>query len=74
MKGGSLIRTPLGQISVLNSEVSLISEVVKYTNVAYGTDESVLFMEVSSIQWCPDREVPLYRIILFSAELFNLRY
>ena len=25
----------------------LISEVVKYPNVAFGTDESVLFMDVS---------------------------
>ena len=42
----------------------------KYTNVTFGTDEvvlsnfgtdeSVLFIEVSSIQRCPDREVPLY--------------
>ena len=30
--------------------------VVKYTNVAFETDESVLFIEVSSIQRCPDRE------------------
>ena len=28
----------------------LISEVVKYTNVAFVTDKSVLFMEVFSIQ------------------------
>ena len=28
----------------------LNSEVVKYTNVAFGTDESVLFREVSLIQ------------------------
>ena len=27
--------------------------------MALGTDESVLFVEVSSIQVCPDREVPL---------------
>ena len=39
--------------SVLNSEV------VKYTNVAFGTDESVLFIEVSLIQRCPYSEVPL---------------
>ena len=40
----SLIRTPLGQTKergVLNSGV------VKYTNVASGTGESVLFREVS---------------------------
>ena len=36
----------------------MISEVVKYTNVASVTDESVLFMKVSSIQWCPYRETP----------------
>ena len=30
--------------------MSLILEVVKYTNVAFGTDESVLFREVSLIQ------------------------
>ena len=35
----------------------LISEVVKYTNVTFETDESVLFIEVSSIQRCPDREI-----------------
>ena len=53
----SLIQTPLGQIKergVLNSEV------IKYTNVTFGTDESVLFREVSLIQECPYREVPLY--------------
>ena len=42
----------------------LISEVVKYTNVSFETDESVLLIEVSSIQRCPyrerEREVPLY--------------
>ena len=32
--------------------------VVKYTNVS--ANESVLFIEVSSIQRCPDREVPQY--------------
>ena len=36
------------------------SEVVKYTNVSFGTDESVLFIEVSSIQRCFYREVPFY--------------
>ena len=36
----------------------MISEVVKYTNVASVTDESVLFMEVFLIQWCPYREAP----------------
>ena len=47
--------------SVLNREMS---GVVKYTNVAFGTDESVLFIEVSSIQGCLYREVPLYIHIL----------
>ena len=28
--------------------------------MAFGTDESVLFIEVSLIQRCPYREVPLY--------------
>ena len=28
--------------------------------MAFGTDESVLFVEVSLIQRCPDREIPLY--------------
>ena len=32
----------------------------KETNEGFGTDESVLFMEVSSIQGCPYRGVPLY--------------
>ena len=36
--------------SVLNSEVSSFHGLVKYTNEAFGTDKSVLFMEVSSIQ------------------------
>ena len=59
--GTSLIRTPLGQTKergVLNSEV------VKYTNVAFGTDESVLFREVSCWinEGCPYREVPLYYV------------
>ena len=34
----------------------LNSEVVKYTNVVFGTDESVLFIEVSLTQECPYRE------------------
>ena len=38
-------------MGVLYREVYiLISEVVKYTNVTFGTDESVLFTEVSSFQ------------------------
>ena len=28
--------------------------------MAFGTDESVLFIELSSIRKCPYREVPLY--------------
>ena len=28
--------------------------------MAFRTDKSVLFMEVASIQRCPDREVPPY--------------
>ena len=55
--GISLIRTPLEQTKergVLNSEV------VKYTNVAFGTDESVLFRVVVLNSGCPYREVPLY--------------
>ena len=44
--GTSLIWTTLGQIK---ERGVLISEVVKYTNVAFGTGESVLFMEVSLI-------------------------
>ena len=40
--------TPLGQIEF--SGGVLISGVVKYTDVAFETDESVLFMEVSSIR------------------------
>ena len=35
----------------------LNSGVINYTNVAFETDEIVLFIEVSSIQRCPDREV-----------------
>ena len=31
-------------------EIQRLLEVVKYTNVAFGTDESVLFREVSLIQ------------------------
>ena len=46
--------TPLGQIKVCQS--------VRYTNEAFGTDKNVLFMEVSSIQGCPYRGVPLYFI------------
>ena len=33
-----------------------ISEVVKYTNVSFETDESVLFIKVSLIQRYPYRE------------------
>ena len=46
--GTSLIRTPLGQtkVSLINREVSLIQRLL---NVAFGTDESVLFREVSLI-------------------------
>ena len=32
-----------------------------YTNGAFGTDKSALFMDVSSIQGCPYRGVLLYR-------------
>ena len=35
--------------------------------MAFETDEGVLFIEVSFIQRCPHREVPLY-VILFPAE------
>ena len=41
--GISLLWKELGQ----TKRGVLISEVVKYTNVAFGTDESVLFMDVS---------------------------
>ena len=41
----------------LSIEVSLIQRLLSiYTNVAFETDESALFIEVSSIQMCPDRE------------------
>ena len=40
-------------------------QVVKYTNVAFETDESVLFLEVSSIQRCPDRTV-YYSLLLLT--------
>ena len=49
--GTSLIRTPSGQTKVSLIERGVLnSEVVKYTNVAFGTDESVLFRELSLIQ------------------------
>ena len=48
----SLIWAPLGQ-----TEVFLI-QVVKYTNVAFGTDK-VSCLEVSRIQGCPHRRVTL---------------
>ena len=58
--GTSLNRTPLGQskMSLIERGV-LISGVFKYTNDVFGTEKSVLFMEVSSIQRCPYRGVPL---------------
>ena len=37
--------------------------------MAFGTDESVLFMEVSLIQRCPYREVPLYMCTVCDGEL-----
>ena len=44
-----------------NSEVSSFQRLLSiYTNVAFGTDKHLLFMEVCLIQRCPDREVPLY--------------
>ena len=48
------------------AHVSFGPEVVKYTNVAFGTNKSVLFMEVSLIQGCPyrrDLRVQLYMLI-----------
>ena len=63
--GTSLNRTPLGQ-----SKMSLIERcplipgvVVKYTNDVFGTDKSALLTEVSSIQGCPYRGVPLYNVL-----------
>ena len=62
--GTSLNRIPLGQ-----SKMSLIERCphfrgcFKYTNDVFGTEKSVLFMEVSSIQGCPYRGVPLYKYI-----------
>ena len=49
-------------MEVSEDDSDCISEVVEYTNVAFGTDESVLFIVVSSIQRCPDREI--YSIML----------
>ena len=44
-----------------NSEVSSFQRLLSiYTNVSFGTDKHLLFMEVCLIQRCPDREVPLY--------------
>ena len=34
-------------LNVLKSEVFFISGIAKYMNMAFGKDESVLFMEVS---------------------------
>ena len=51
--GTSLIRIALGQIKgggIVN----------KYTNLLFGTDESVLFIEVALIQECPGRVVAMY--------------
>ena len=48
--------------SVLISEVSLISGVELYTNMAFGTAKSVLFIEVSSFQGVLIRGVLLYNI------------
>ena len=31
-----------------------------YKNESFGTEKSVLFMEVSSFQWCSYRGAPLY--------------
>ena len=45
--GTPLNRTPLGQSKMLRGV--LISEVVKYTNDVFGTEKSVLLMEVSLI-------------------------
>ena len=56
--GTSLNRTPLGQSKIERGV--LISGVVKYKSDVFGTEKSVLFMEVSSIQGCPYRGVPLY--------------
>ena len=56
----------------------LISEVVKYINVAFGTDESVLFIEVSLIQECPDRErytyVYIYQSCVMHIYMYNNVY
>ena len=41
-------------------ESVLISGIVKSTNGVFVTEKSVLLMEVSSIQGCPYRGVPLY--------------
>ena len=37
-----------------------MSCLVNLRNVGFETDENVLFIEVSLIQRCLDREVPLY--------------
>ena len=49
--GTSLIQTPLGQAeSVLIDKGVLISEVITYTNMAFGAAKAVLFIRVSSLQ------------------------
>ena len=52
--GTPLNRTPLGQ-SVHNSDFRRLGQTI-----------SVLFMEVSSIQGCPYRGIPLYIIVIVS--------
>ena len=34
----------------------MVGYVVRYTNVAFRPNKSVLYMEVSSIKMCPDRD------------------
>ena len=41
--------------------------------MAFGTGESVLFMEVSLIQRCPGREVPLYTCTYTGEEGVSMR-
>ena len=40
--------------------------------MAFVTDESVLFIEVSSIQRCPYREIPLYIYILHFSTVLDM--
>ena len=45
-----------------------------YTNVAFGIEESALFIEVTTIQRCPDRERFHLYIVSIITDILNVMF